>query len=129
MDILLVDDNADYLHLMKDALFGAGYTVHTATDGVEGCDLLSTEEIDLIISDIRMPRLDGIKLHAFAREMDRYKRTKFIFVSGYKDVYANMIKLDPETDYFLDKTTPADKIVELVDKLVFGKFSTQWGRD
>jgi CheY-like chemotaxis protein len=122
MDILLVDDNEDYLMLMKDLLYSNGYSVTTATDGAEACDILDTSNIDLIISDIKMPRLDGIKLHAFARETDKYRNTKFIFISGYKDVYADIMKLDNTKDFLFDKTTPANEIVGMVNDLMFGKF-------
>ena len=73
-----------------------------------------------------MPRFDGLKLHAFAREVERYKRTKFIFVSGFKDVYGDTVKLDPELDFFFDKTTPFDEIVKFVDKLMFGNYAGEW---
>jgi CheY-like chemotaxis protein len=126
MDILIVDDNTDYLRLLKEALNSAGYNVLTAEDGVEGCEALTSKEIDLIISDIRMPRLDGIKLHSFAREMNRYRTTKFVFLSAYKDVYMNTLDLNPDLDYFLDKVTPADEIVKLVDQLLFGSFAGTW---
>lgn len=123
MDILLVDDNADYLRLLEQALHSAGYNVQIAHDGVEGCEMLTSSKIDLIISDIRMPRLDGIKLHSFAREVGRYKKTKFIFLSGFKDVYGNLPGLSQEIDYFLDKMTPIDSIVKLVDQLLYGEFA------
>jgi CheY-like chemotaxis protein len=126
MDILLVDDNADYLSLVKEVLTQNGYTVHTAHDGMEGCDVLSQEDIDLIISDIRMPRLDGLKLHAFAREIDRYRTTKFIFISGYHDAYSSTVKLDPKLDFLLDKTTPIKQILKMVDELIFGKLEGAW---
>ena len=126
MTILLVDDNKDYLKLLRDEFFENGYTVHTAGDGEEGCAMLSKYEIDIIVSDIRMPRLDGLKLHAFAREMDRYKRTIFIFVSGFKDIYKDFLHLDDQTDFFFDKTTPLEEIVETVDRLMFGSFSKMW---
>lgn len=122
MDILLVDDNEDYLMLMKDMLYVNGYTVVTANDGAEACEILDTTDIDLIISDIKMPKLDGIKLHAFARETEKYKDTKFIFISGYKDVYADLMKLDKKKDFLFDKTTPTTEIVKLVNDLLFGKF-------
>ncbi len=122
MNILLVDDNEDYLMLMKDLLYANGYSVMTATDGTEACELLDGEDVDLIISDIKMPKLDGIKLHAYAREMDKHRNTKFIFISGYKDVYADLMKLDPKKDFLFDKTTPANEIVTLVNDMMFGKF-------
>ncbi|MBI5474013.1 MAG: response regulator [Ignavibacteriae bacterium] len=122
MDILLVDDNEDYLMLMKDLLYSNGYSVVTAKDGAEACEILDASEVDLIISDIKMPRLDGIKLHAFARETEKYRETKFVFISGYKDVYADLMKLDPKKDFMFDKTTPANEIVSMVNTMMFGKF-------
>lgn len=126
MDILLVDDNQDYLDLVKEALHQSGYQVYTAADGIEGCEVLSTKDIDLIISDIKMPRFDGIKLHAFAREMEKYRQTAFVFISGLKDVYANSLRLNPKVDFFLDKATPLREIVRLVDSLIFGRLEEQW---
>ena len=126
MDILLVDDNADYLSLVKEVLTQNGYTVHTAHDGMEGCDVLSKYDIDLIISDIRMPRLDGLKLHAFARELERYRRTKFIFISGFHDSYKASMTLDPKLDFLLDKTTPIKAVLKLVDELIFGRLEGAW---
>jgi DNA-binding response OmpR family regulator len=126
MDILLVDDNEDYLRLVQEALGDSGYRVHTAQDGIEGCEVLANMDIDLIISDIKMPRFDGFKLHAFAREMEKYRNTVFIFVSGLKDVYANTMKLDPKRDYLLDKTTSLRELVKLVDSLIFGKLEGEW---
>lgn len=126
MDILLVDDNEDYLRLVQEALGASGYNVHTAQDGQEGCELLATADIDLIISDIKMPRFDGFKLHAFAREMEKYRNTMFIFVSGLKDAYVNSIKLDPNRDFLLDKTTSLRELVKFVDTLIFGKLEGEW---
>ena len=126
MDILLVDDNEEYLRLVEEALGQSVYRVHTAQDGIEGCEVLTNADIDLIISDIKMPRFDGFKLHAFAREMEKYKHTVFIFVSGLKDAYVNSMKLDPQHDYILDKTTPLREIVKLVDSLIFGKLEGEW---
>ncbi|HUI63961.1 MAG TPA: response regulator [Bacteroidota bacterium] len=126
MDILLVDDNEDYLFLVKQVLEQNGYTVHTAHDGIEGCEVLTKADIDLIISDIRMPRFDGLKLHAFAREIERYKKTKFIFVSGFRDLYSDVIKLDTKLDFLLDKTTPVSEMLKMVDQLIFGRLEGAW---
>lgn len=128
MEILLVDDNADFLKLMKQALFANGYTVYTAEDGIEACELLTTQNIDLIISDIRMPRFDGLKLHVFARELERHHETKFVFLSAFKDIYRDTLALNPALDFFVDKTANPDDVIALVDKLLFGKFAGNWTR-
>jgi len=49
-----------------------------------------------------MPRLDGVKMHAFAREIDRYKRTIHI-ISGFGDVYSQSINLDPNSTFCLTR--------------------------
>ena len=126
MDILFVDDNAEYLALVKEVLFSKGYTVHAAHDGVEGCTLLASNDIDLVISDIKMPRLDGIKLHAFTRELARYRDTKFVFISAYPDAINDVKPMDPNKDFFLDKTTPLQDILKFINSLLFGKYEGSW---
>jgi CheY-like chemotaxis protein len=118
VNILVVDDNADYRFLLSLALERGGYTTYTAEDGFEGIDILESTNIDLIISDIRMPLMDGIKLNGYARETPKYKNTKFVFVSGFKEIYAGAVVLNPKLDFFLDKTTSSEEIVQLVNKLL-----------
>lgn len=124
MNILAVDDNPDYLNFMKESLFLSGYTVCTAEDGSEACKMLAKPDIDLIISDIKMPTLDGIMLHGFARDLERYKNTKFIFISGCGDLYEDVLNLDPEVDFFFDKTTTTmSDLLKFIDSLMFGDFA------
>ena len=59
--LLLVEDNEDLLGLMVK-LLGAEYIIHTATNGKEALDVLTEEDIDLIVSDVMMPVMDGIEL-------------------------------------------------------------------
>ena len=57
--LLLVDDDEEILSFMNRQLM-KDYTVYTATDGNEGIAVLKKEEVDLIISDLMMPGMDGI---------------------------------------------------------------------
>ena len=59
--LLLVEDNEDLLGLMVK-LLGAEYIIHTATNGKEALDVLTEEDIDLIVSDVMMPVMGGIEL-------------------------------------------------------------------
>lgn len=126
MDILLVDDNTDYLFPMKTALYEHGYTVYAADDGEQACKIMAAAKVDLIISDIKMPNVDGIQLHQTARRMKRYEKTKFVFISGYKDMYENKLNLNPERDYFIEKTMAAHEIIRFIDRLMFGKYAEVW---
>ena len=60
-NLLLVEDNEDLLHTMSKILSGR-YHVLTASNGVEAMDVLKTESIDIIISDVMMPEMDGLEL-------------------------------------------------------------------
>lgn len=117
MNILLVDDNEDYLNVVREILDAHGYAVDTALDGVQGCEVLASTDIDLIISDIRMPRFDGLKLHAFARATEKYCRTKFIFITGLGDLYADKIVLEEGLDFLVDKRTPMEELLGLIERL------------
>lgn len=59
--LLLVDDNQDLLSYMTQSL-GSGYSILTATNGREALEQLKTNDIDMIVSDVMMPEIDGIEL-------------------------------------------------------------------
>lgn len=111
---------------MKEALYSHGYTVFAADNGLQAHKIMGAAKFDLIISDIKMPHVDGIRLHQIVREMKQYAQTKFIFISGYRDVYVDRLELNPERDFFLDKTMAASEIVRFIDKLIFGKYAEVW---
>lgn len=60
--ILVADDDPDILALAKKVLAAAGYDVTTVNDGIEAVMKLSSEKFDLVLSDIDMPNLDGLRL-------------------------------------------------------------------
>lgn len=126
MEILLVDDDADFVLSMKEALYGRGYTVYTAADGMEACKILSATAVDLIMSDIRMPNMDGIRLHTWLRKLRKDARTKFVFLSAYCSEHAEHLSLVPERDFYFAKTTTAEEIIRFVDRLLFGKYADVW---
>ena len=62
MKILLVDDDASVRRVLQFKLQKRGFAVATAADGNEALENLNTETFDLLLSDIRMPGMDGIEL-------------------------------------------------------------------
>ena len=60
-NILIIDDSYTILALEKNILKSAGFNVIQATNGVEGCQQLLHEKIDIIITDIEMPEMNGIE--------------------------------------------------------------------
>ena len=85
--ILLVDDEKAFRDATKKLLEGAGYTVDTAIDGLDAETYLDSKEYDVIITDIVMPRKEGIQ---FIRECkERNIQSKIIAISGGGRASAN----------------------------------------
>jgi len=81
--VLVVDDADGLRRLAKRMLVAAGYTVLTAGDGLEALTVLESSEVDLVVTDVVMPVMGGVKL---AEEIARTRPgTRVIFMSGYTD--------------------------------------------
>jgi CheY-like chemotaxis protein len=117
MRILVVDDEEGFLNILGDVLRDEGYEVALASDGKQAREALERESIDLIISDVSMPTLDGMRLHSYVREMSDNKEIPFVFISGYDDEHTRGLAQASSKDHFLSKTTPLDDIVRLIKKL------------
>jgi CheY-like chemotaxis protein len=82
MRILVVDDSSPHRRLLT-ALFGrAGHEAVTASDGVAALELLEQGSFDAVVSDVRMPKMDGFQLCRAIREDPRWRRLPFIFYSS-----------------------------------------------
>lgn len=82
--ILCVDDEENILHALKRLLRREGYTLLTATNGLNGLQVLKENEVHLVISDQRMPGMNGIEFLTKAKE--EFPDTIRIILTGYTDV-------------------------------------------
>ncbi|MHB1024282.1 MAG: hybrid sensor histidine kinase/response regulator [Desulfobacteria bacterium] len=80
--ILVVEDSITSRTLLKNILEAAGYLVTTAVDGVDGMTKLKTESVDLVVSDIEMPRMDGFVLTAKIREDRKLSALPVVLVTA-----------------------------------------------
>lgn len=80
--ILIVDDEVEILELLREVLEHHDYSVLSAEDGVAALALLETHMPALILSDLRMPRLDGIELYQKVRDNEDKCHIPFIFMSA-----------------------------------------------
>ena len=71
--ILAVDDSASMRDLVRFVLEKAGYAVVQATDGVEALEVARQRAVDLVLTDVHMPRMDGIALIRELRALPAYK--------------------------------------------------------
>lgn len=84
ISILVVDDEESFLTLLQSTLTEEGYSVDTAPDGVVAINKLQFKPYDLVLLDVRMPRVDGVEVLKFAK--DHYLDTQVVMLSGVSDV-------------------------------------------
>ena len=82
--ILIIEDDADLVRMVKTRLEANGYDVIGATNGDDGLEKAKTEKPDLILLDIKMPRMDGYTTLKGIRGVDEAKTTPVIVVTAYE---------------------------------------------
>jgi len=79
--ILAVDDSASMRQIVSLALKGAGYDVVMASDGNEALEFARREAVDLVITDVNMPNMDGISLVRELRRLASYRLTPVLVLT------------------------------------------------
>jgi two-component system, chemotaxis family, chemotaxis protein CheY len=79
--ILAVDDSPSMRDMVRIALTSAGFEVTQATDGEEALQLAREHAFDLILSDVNMPRMDGIELIRALRAENSYRHTPILMLT------------------------------------------------
>lgn len=80
--VLVVDDEPELAAMMRDALEASGFEVAIAESGAVALALLDEGRFDAVVSDLRMPDLDGRALWRAIRERDHELAGRFVFVTG-----------------------------------------------
>ena len=83
--IMIVDDSASIRTVVGIALRGEGYTVIEAKDGQDAINKLTGQKVNLIISDVNMPIMDGITFVKHVKQMAAYKFTPIIMLTTESD--------------------------------------------
>jgi two-component system sensor histidine kinase and response regulator WspE len=119
--VLVVDDSLTVRELQRKLLTHRGYEVAVAVDGMDGWNALRSEDFDLLITDIDMPRMDGIELVTLLRRDSRLQSLPVMVVS-YKDREEDRRRgLDAGADYYLAKASfHDDALLDAVVELIGG---------
>ena len=127
--ILVVDDSITVRELERQLLESRGYVVDIAVNGLDGWNAVRSSHYDLVVSDIDMPRMDGIQLVRHIKDDARLKATPVVVVS-YKDREEDRIKgLDAGANSYLTKSSFHDQtflgtVADLIGEaqgVVFGR--------
>ena len=113
--ILLADDNADMRQYLTNVLQASGYEVTGVTDGQQALEVIRSDPPDLVISDVMMPRLDGLQLLAALRKDSRTAALPVLLLSARAGQEASIEGLSAGADDYLVKPFAAADLLARVN--------------
>ncbi len=114
VSILVVDDEEMMRNLLEKILSREGYQVSSAEDGLAALDLIREHPFDLVISDMKMPRMNGFELlKAIKKE---YSQTGVIIMTAYGDTYTVKDALLLGADEYITKPFKSYEISLIVER-------------
>ncbi|MCX5707361.1 MAG: PAS domain S-box protein [Candidatus Omnitrophica bacterium] len=122
MKILIVDDNKQNLLLLEAMLKGGGHAVVSAGNGIIALEILGKEKIDMIISDILMPGMDGFKLCVKCKEDEKLRAIPFIFISSsYTEAKDEEFGKSLGADAFVIRPIEPEEFIKKISELFIKK--------
>ena len=116
--LLLVDSDAKSLRVMEVSLKNAGFSVTTAVNGVDALDKVTIAPPHLIISDTKMPEMDGFDLCKRLKQDERFNQIPFVFLTSQKSVADKVRGLELGVDDYLTKPIYIKEIVTRIKLLL-----------
>ena len=116
--ILAVDDSPSMRKMVSFTLTGAGFKVVEAVDGVDALEKAQMQEIDLVLADQNMPRLDGIGLTRKLREHPRFKTTPILILTTESSDQMKQAGKAAGATGWLVKPFDPNRLIEVIQKVI-----------
>jgi two-component system chemotaxis response regulator CheY len=116
--ILTVDDSASIRLTTRVALSNAGYTITEAVDGMDGIAKLKSGQFDLIVTDLNMPRMDGLTMIRELRKMPAHMGVPVIFLTTESDNELKSQAKAAGATGWLTKPFDPESLVKIVKKVL-----------
>ncbi|MDP8206874.1 MAG: response regulator [Candidatus Electryonea clarkiae] len=113
---LVVDDDHNVLEIMTQMLLREGFGVYSALDGVEGWDIYIKYKPALVITDIYMPRKNGILL--LSQIKSENPEQPVIFITGYSNYRQMLVSLKVPPDGYIEKPFTRKQLMETIDTVL-----------
>lgn len=112
--ILIVDDSVSTLEVIKRNLLQKGYQIFTSTSVPEAIKILKARQIDLIITDLKMPKISGLDLIRHVKE--NYKNSEIIMITGYPTIEGAIKAVKIGAEDYLSKPFTDEELLAKVQK-------------
>ena len=116
--ILTVDDSASMRQMVSFTLKRAGYTVVEAADGVEALNYARTSAVDLVLTDVNMPNMDGISLVRELRQLLAYKFVPMLMLTTESGQDKKMLGKAAGATGWLVKPFNPEKLLATIEKVL-----------
>jgi CheY-like chemotaxis protein len=117
MNLMVVDDDSVVRMTLRTVLTSDGHSVVLAVDGVDALQKLEETKVDMIVADVYMPSMDGIRLRNTLREMPDKAHLPLLFISGYDDKATVEAVQDTKLEGFFKKGRPLTELLAWVKYL------------
>lgn len=115
--IMTIDDSKTMRDMLMLTLADAGFEVLQAVDGQEGVDMLEKEKVDVVITDINMPRMDGYEVVRQLRMRPEHQKTPILVLTTESEIEKKKMGKDVGATGWLVKPFDPDRLVETVRKV------------
>lgn len=116
--ILLVDDSASMREMVSFTLTDAGHEVKEAEDGVEALQFAQGESVDLVITDVNMPNMDGITLTKKLRTLNGYKFTPILILTTETGTDKKHLGKEAGATGWIEKPFDPDNLLSTVNRVL-----------
>jgi len=116
--ILIVDDSESIREVVSFTLENEGYTVLSANDGQDALKHLNGTDIQLVITDLHMPNMNGIELIKYIRSLEKYKHIPILFLTTESQMDKKLeAKSAGATGWIIKPFVPA-KLIAAINKVI-----------
>lgn len=115
--ILTIDDSKTMRDMLMLTLAEAGFDVLQAVDGQDGLDVLVNEQVDVVITDINMPRMDGYEVIRQLRRKPEHQRTPILVLTTESELEKKELAREAGATGWLVKPFDPDRLIETVRKV------------
>jgi two-component system chemotaxis response regulator CheY len=116
--ILTIDDSKTIRDMLRMTLAGAGYEVLQAADGQEGIDIMDREKVDLVITDINMPRMNGYEVVRHLRGKPVHKHLPILVLTTESDADKKHLAREAGATGWMVKPFDPDRLLATVNKVI-----------
>ncbi len=114
--ILAVDDSPSIRQMLAYVLSSNGYQVLEAADGEQGLQMAQAQQVDLVLTDHNMPKMDGISLIKALRALPNYKKVPIMMLSTESSAAMKQQGRDAGATGWMVKPFDPDKLLQMLDR-------------